>query len=210
MPVESLSADAPAQSFDFDIPAMPLGDALKRFGAVTRHPALFRSEILAGQRSSAVQGRYSPEAALLRLLAGTGLVPEQFHTAAGVAWALKEEGGSSTAPVPASLGDLSGYPSLVQARVWRALCGNARTRPGSYRSLLRFQIDAAGQVRRPRLLGSTGDALRDKAMIEVLRDVRVDDLPPPAPAQTLTLLIVPTRRDGVRCDDTADSGVPAP
>jgi hypothetical protein len=187
---------------DFDIPALPLGDALKRYAAVTRQPALFRSELLLGLTSSAVRGLFPPDAALGLLLEGTGLVAEKVRTGSGVTLALRPAAAPAAAPRAAGLGSLAGYPSLVQAQVWEALCDDTRTRPGAYRSLLRFEVDAAGQVRRPRLLGPTGDAARDVAMLEVLQAVHLAHAPPPELPQPLTLLILPTdSRGGTRCRD---------
>ncbi len=187
-------------ALDFDIPALALGDALRRYAAVTRQPALFRSEILAELTSTPVRGLYTPDTALRLLLDGTGLVAEKVRTGSAVTLALRPAPAPATAPRAAGLGNLAGYPSLVQARVWEALCGNARTRPGTYRSLLRFEVDEAGQLRRPRLLGLTGDAARDAEMLEVLQSVHLAHAPPPDMAQPLTLLILPRdSRGGTRC-----------
>lgn len=200
--------DTPALPLEFDIPALPLGDALKRYAALTRQPALFRSELLQELTSSAVRGLHTPDAALRLLLDGTGLVAEKVRTGSGVALSLKAADAAPAAPRAAGLGSLAGYPSLVQAQVWQALCDDARTRPGSYRSLLRLEVDAAGQVRRPRLLGSTGDAERDAAMLQVLQGVQLAQSPPPDLPQPLTLLVLPTdarggtrggTRAGMRC-----------
>ncbi|MGJ7543790.1 secretin and TonB N-terminal domain-containing protein [Variovorax sp. LT1R16] len=196
------SATASAPLFDFDLPAQPLIEALQRYGTLTRQPALFRSEIVNGRTSAAVSGRYSTEAALRLLLAGTGLVAEKFDHGAGGAFILKA---STDAPTDASrvanLGRLSGYPGRVQTRVWRALCDNPRTVPGEYRSLLRFQVDAAGQIQRPRLIGSTGDAGRDAAVLDVLRHVRMDSTPPSDLEQPVTMLLLPYDvHFDMRCD----------
>lgn len=205
-PPVDLAPQAADQPLDFDIPAQPLGDALKRYAALTRQPALFRSEILGELTSSAVRGLYSPDAALRLLLDGTGLVAEKVHTGSGVTLSLKAAGAAATAPRASGLGSLDGYPGLVQAQVWEALCDNARTRPGTYRSLLRFEVDATGQLRRPRLLGSTGDPARDAAMVEILQRVHLAQSPPPDLPQPLTLLVLPTdSRGGTRCRGAAAS-----
>ena len=198
--------EAADQALEFDIPALALGDALKRYAAVTRQPALFRSEILAGRTSSAVRGLYSPDAALRLLLDGTGLAAEKVRTGSGVTLSLKAVDASATAPRAASLGSLAGYPGLVQAQVLQALCDSALTRPGAYRSLFRFEVDAAGRVRRPRLLGSTGDAARDAAMLEILQHVHLAHAPPADLPQPLTLLVLPTdSRNGTRCSGATGS-----
>ena len=203
------ASDTDEQLFDFDIPAQPLGEALKRYGAVSRQPVLFPSDILADLTSSAVQGRYTRNASLNLLLAGTGLVVERIHTKAGVALALKAGGASESVPRAASLGSMAGYPGLIQARIWEVLCGNTKTRPGKYRSLLRLQVDASGRLQRVRLLGSTGDASRDAAMLEMLQHVRLEQSPPPDMPQPLTLLILPTEANGgSSCRSAMSNGMP--
>lgn len=188
------------EQLDFDIPVQPLIAALQHYGSVARKPALYRSEMVSGQVSSPVQGRYAPEDALRLLLKGTGLEAEKFDHGPGSAFVLKP---ASSAPIlrAAGLGRLTGYPSRVQARVWQALCANPNTRPGEYRSLLRFQVDAAGRVERPRLIGTTGDARRDAAVLATLQGVRMDGAPPPDFPQPVTMLLLP-HSDGLalRCD----------
>jgi hypothetical protein len=205
-----MAVDPPAEPhLVFDIPALPLADALKRYGAMTREPALFRSEMLVGLRSRAVRGRLTPQAALRLLLEGTGLEAEKVHTAAGMALALKVAGVPGAAPPAAQPVDVAGYPGLIQARVWAALCEDSRTRPGAYRSLLRFGVDAAGRIERPRLLGSTGNATRDVAMVQVLQRVRLASSPPADMPQPVTLLIVPFDADGgAQCPAAASPGAP--
>ncbi|WP_148092427.1 TonB family protein [Variovorax sp. KBW07] len=182
--------------FGFDIPAQPLSAALNHYASITERAALFRSEVVAGRTSSAVRGRYTPEAALAMLLEGTGLVAERTRTGPVEAFALKviEQSAPSTPAAWASAGD---YPGLVQARLWQALCsGGVRTAPGRYRALLRFRVDAVGGVQRVQLLGSTGDAGRDTAMLEALGHVRMDAPPPTGMPQPMTMLILPSERDG--------------
>ena len=58
----------------FQIPAQPLGPALTSFADSAGLKLLFPSQLVAGRQSRGVSGNYSPEQALNRLLAGTGLV----------------------------------------------------------------------------------------------------------------------------------------
>jgi iron complex outermembrane receptor protein len=67
-------AQAPAAvSATIDIPAQALSSALIAFSRQTRIEIFVPSSLAAGKRSAAVSGTHSPEAALQRLLAGTGL-----------------------------------------------------------------------------------------------------------------------------------------
>lgn len=62
---------APAQSYE--IAAQDLGAALDGFAAVSGREVIAPSGVIAGKRGNAVRGAMSPEEALTRLLAGTGL-----------------------------------------------------------------------------------------------------------------------------------------
>ncbi|MBO9357620.1 TonB family protein [Bordetella petrii] len=194
-----------AARFDFDITAQPLAEALRRYASLTRLPTLFRSDLVKGRTSAPVRGRYSAEAALRELLDGTGLAAEKSNAGPRAGFVLTV---APSAVMPRTgLGDLAGYPSQIQGRVWDALCADARTAPGAYRSLLRFQVDATGRLQRPRLLSSTGDGRRDEALLAALRRVRLGGPPPPGLAQPVTMLIVP-REDGGAQGPRCGEGAP--
>ncbi|MGJ7610274.1 MULTISPECIES: TonB family protein [unclassified Variovorax] len=183
------------QFLSFDIPAQPLATALNHYASITERAALFRSEVVVGRMSSAVRGRYTPEAALAMLLEGTGVVAERTRTGPVEAFALKVLGQPEPS-MPAAWASAGDYPGLVQARLWQALCGGIRTAPGRYRALLRFRVDPVGGIHRVQLLGSTGDTDRDSAMLEALGHVRMDAPPPPGMLQPMTMLILPSERSG--------------
>ena len=71
------TARAQTAETEFDIPAQRLADALRAYSEATGRDVIAASQLLEGRRSSAVRGRLSPDAALTRLLAGTGLVAER-------------------------------------------------------------------------------------------------------------------------------------
>lgn len=176
---------------DFDIPAQPLLAALNRYASLTSRPALVSSEAVAGRTSAAIRGRYPPETALRMLLEGTGLAAERIRSGPADAFVLKPAR-IVAAPLEAALARAGDYPGLVQARLWDALCADARTRPGNYRALLRFGVDGVGQVRQVQLLGSTGNAQRDAALRTRLEQVRMGDPPPPGMPQPLTMIVMPS------------------
>lgn len=190
------------RQFDFDIPAQPLESALYQYGEVSRQPALFDASMIAGRTSSAVRGRYAAGVALHHLLEGSGLAAEKLHSEHGETFVLKDAGNAgaaarATLPGPSSKGS---YPGLIQARIWQALCADPRTAPGNYSSLFRFQVDAAGRIRSPQLLGTTGDTHRDMLLLATLRRVQIDYSPPSAVAQQpLTMMLLPIDRDEQRC-----------
>ncbi|MHA7686004.1 TonB family protein [Cupriavidus sp. PET2-C1] len=198
----SPAAHPPGQLLDFDIPAQPLAAALNRYASLSGWPILFHGRMVAGRTSSAVQGRYRPEAALQRLLDGTGLAPEKVSGGPADAYVLKESDAQAiVARAAAPAVDLD-YGGRIQAHIWQALCADARTVPGTYRSLLRFRVDTSGRVHAVRMFSSTGDGRRDAAVLETLRRVRMDRSPPPGMAQPLTMLVLPLdQAGGPRCVD---------
>lgn len=199
------TAAARAESFDFDIPAQRLSGALDRFADISHQSVLYRDEWVDGRTSSAVHGRYSALAALHLLLAGTGLAADDVRAGASsmppaqsVASDLSgvARGAFVLTPDPATAlaapaGLARGYDALVQARVWQTLCEDTRTAPGTYRALLRVQVDASGTLRQARLLASTGDTRRDAAMTTLLTGLPIGATPPTDLAQPLTLMILP-------------------
>lgn len=188
-----------APSFEFDLPAQPLALALDRFADLTGRAALFSSTLVAGRTSSAVRGHLAPLAALQALLQGTGLEAEEVSAGRVAALVLKPAGPSSPAPVAASRAGQENYDSLIQARVWEALCAAPLTAQGGYRSLLRFRIDAAGRVQRAQLLGGSGDARRDLLLVEALERVRIGRAPPPQMPQPVIMLILPEQGGTPAC-----------
>lgn len=202
-PRVTLSSSNPAEpQFDFDLPAQPLASALNRFADVSGRAALFSSTLVAGRTASPVQGRLAPREALQRLLEGTGLAMEEVGAGRVNAFVLKPLGAQAQAAANARA-RLERYDGMVQARVWDALCADARTAQGDYRSLLRFRVDAAGRVHRAQLLGSTGDTRRDAVLVATLERVRIDRPPPPDMKQPLAMLILPAQAGGPSCEDAA-------
>jgi hypothetical protein len=202
-PVNAVSdehTEAAAELFRFDIAAKPLGLALQDYAALTRYPALYRSEMVAERISNPVRGRYSAAHALQLMLTGTGLVVEDFRSGNARGFILK------SAPEPQAEPGVAAYLNWLQTRIWLALCGHQASAPGAYRVLLRFRIDDAGRLREPRLLTSSGQETRDRIMLANLQTLQLNLLPPPSMPQPLTLLIVASQdRLSTQCE--ADSGV---
>ncbi|KAF1044731.1 MAG: Ferric-pseudobactin BN7/BN8 receptor [Herbaspirillum frisingense] len=186
--------------FDFDIPALSLSDALDRYTVITGRPTLYPSKLVEGRTASAVQGRYDIGAGLRLLLQGTGLGAEEVRDGVTELFVLKPAAAGAASSFASSLSQTAtiaappsfdSYDALVQARVRDAFCASEATAPGSYRALLRFDIDDAGTVRRPRLMSGTGDARRDALLTAALDRLEIGRTPPPGLAQPFTLLILP-------------------
>ena len=108
----------------FDIPALPLAEALQRFTASTGHSGLYDSGLVAGRRSRGVAGHYTAESALRLMLGDSGLQarygsPDTFTLAAVAA----------AAPGPAeTLAARQRYYGKLQAAMRALLCGDPDVR----------------------------------------------------------------------------------
>ncbi|WP_411881433.1 secretin and TonB N-terminal domain-containing protein [Polaromonas sp. YR568] len=199
--VPALTADDPAaaaasahgDSFDFDLPAQPLSSALERYAVITDRSVLFSDALVAGRMSSPVKGRHAPEAALAALLAGTGLAAENPGGRLQNSFVLKQASAAAAAQADGP-GLERSYDGLVQMRVWEALCADRRTAPGNYRASLRLTVDPGGRLAAPALIGSTGDAGRDQAVLAALDRLQMDHSPPAGLRQPLVLVILPRGR----------------
>jgi iron complex outermembrane recepter protein len=70
-------ADSLHRSFSFDIAPEPLAQALRTYGQVSGQAIIFTDDLVEGMTSPPLKGLYTPEAALARLLKGTGLTTER-------------------------------------------------------------------------------------------------------------------------------------
>ncbi|GAB2916024.1 TonB-dependent outer membrane receptor VreA [Paraburkholderia jirisanensis] len=192
----------------FALPAQPLAAALQALGSMTDLSVLAGSNVLDGRVSAPLDGDFSPREALQRLLDGTGLQASFISENSAVLLPAATPPAAAPAPVTAPEGtgldaappiagavvagnDYQSYAAMIQVRLAEALCRSAQTRPGSYRLLLQFHIDARGAVVAPQLLESTGTAARDAAISGALRGLVLDAAPPPALQQPVTILLRP-------------------
>lgn len=67
------TAYAQEASYQIDIPAQGMGDALRALGKATKQNIVFNGSLVKGKRSAAVRGRMSASDALAQMLAGSGL-----------------------------------------------------------------------------------------------------------------------------------------
>lgn len=180
----------------FDIGPQPLSSAVRAFSDVTGQALLVDERLLAGRMSPGARGEFTPEDALRRLLAGTGLreryTSDKAFTLMPSADANRDVTGVASTMPSADNADtvVASYGAALQMAVEAALCRTPLTRPGEYRLALQVWVDSSGELHRLRLLGSTGRAERDNAVESALSGLRVDP-PPPGLAQPLTLLLLP-------------------
>ncbi|GLZ24004.1 TonB-dependent outer membrane receptor [Stutzerimonas stutzeri] len=198
------SARSPGQGelIEFDIPALALPQALDVYSEVTGVAVLVDQELIVGRRSAAVSGRFSARTGLSLLLSGTGLMAvftrEDAFTLRRAEVSRPVEG--SPQPLEDTRRVGGSYAGEVQAALEEALCRSRTTRPGNYRIAFQLWIGPQGRVEHSHLLGSSGDARRDAALIELLRELRVPQAPPSSLPQPITILVLPEREgSGVHC-----------
>jgi TonB family protein len=192
----SVSA-ATTHVYRFNIASQPLAAALDQYGTTSGRPVFFDAAVVAGRVSTAIQGDFSPEAALRSLLDGTGLTAEFAEMGGTGAFALKTLNSPSAIASPetnasaASVARLNPYNGAVQARIRDAFCQIPLIEPSDYQTAVSFNIDPAGRVTDVHLLHSTGDRDRDAAVQVTLQHIQLDQPPPPDLAQPFYMVILP-------------------
>jgi secretin/TonB-like protein len=197
------SVRAADRRFVFDLPAQQLASALETFSAVTGVVVLYDGNLAVGRTSVEVKGELSSDAALQRLLKGSGLAAR--YTADEAIVIVPDAPQPAVARSPTAIaraalanrgGDEQSYFSLLQAGIGRALCSTERTRPGDYRVAMKFWIGPVGEVMHPVLLGSTNDADRDAAILDAVAAASIGEPPPAGLAQPFTFVVLP-RSSGI-------------
>ncbi|WP_313054850.1 secretin and TonB N-terminal domain-containing protein [Pseudomonas lopnurensis] len=202
-PFSATNPPGQGELIEFDIPALALPQALDVYSEVTGVAVLVDQELTMGRRSAAVSGRFSARTGLSLLLSGTGLMAvftreDAFTLRRAEVSRLVERDG----PLPAvdNRQVSGGYAGVVQAALEDALCRSQATRPGNYRIAFQLWIGPQGRVEHSHLLGSTGEARRDAALIELLRALRIRQAPPSSLPQPITILVLPEGEgSGVHC-----------
>lgn len=163
----------------FNIPSLPLEDALYAFGAATGIEVYADGAALAGKRSTAVSGELVPDRALRELLLGTGLDARTIGPRA-----------ITLTPRQDDTAIYRQYSAILQKAALHQLCSEGGTDLGSYRIASAIWLDPDGRVRRLQLLSSTGDPARDRMLHDRLMGVRAGDIPPMLP-QPVVMVILP-------------------
>jgi TonB family protein len=197
VPVRSAVAQATTGKWvDFDIPAQSLAGALNAYGSATHVQLFVDAALTSGRRSAALHGVFTPEAGLLGLIAGTGLtalpIGDEGFTLVPLHEGQSKGGDEQSQPSLTPLARrFAEYSAELQRDLTIRLCQHEETRPGGYRTLVRFWINSAGSVTQAELLTSTGDGARDAKLLSVLRSLTVEGSPPPDLPQPVTLLLAP-------------------
>ncbi|MCK9917684.1 STN domain-containing protein [Microbacteriaceae bacterium K1510] len=186
--VAAQDAAAPEdRQIDYDIPVQSLTSALSTFAATSGMQVLYETSLASGRMSTAIKGRFAPEAALRVLLEGTGLVGRRTDIdAITIAPDARERPVNTAAVAPDAR-----FLGALQAGILRALCAANETRPGSYRLAFQIWMSPSGIIERSALLGATGAEQRDDALAKALQGVSTGAIPPYGLTQPITMVVVP-------------------
>lgn len=177
----------------FNIPSEPLSDALDAYSALTGIEVFSANGLLAGKTSTAVEGHYTPTAALSRLMKKTGLLPRYIDGHSFTLMPTSQGGVPQSDSVPGDPGNFRAYAALLQLALNQALCaagGGGMT--GTQRLIIEMWVNASGTIQHPVLLEGTGDAGRDTALLGLIDGVDVGVPPPVNLPQPATILIIPS------------------
>ncbi|MEH0196567.1 STN domain-containing protein [Caulobacter sp. CCNWLY153] len=187
--------------------------ALEAYAAVSGLQILYDRPPDSGLRSPGAKGRLTPQEALAKLLAGSGL-EARFSAGGDVLLAPLGAGGPPAAvgpepakgplleldtleveatPIVASQAAVPPtwplYGGVVQQAVRSALRADRRTALGDYSTVLRLWIAPSGRIVQTAPAISTGDADRDALLGQVLKNLLLPAPPPEGMPQPVTIRV---------------------
>jgi hypothetical protein len=198
MPPQAVAQEA-ASPARFDMPALPLAEALARFGRRAGFHLNYDERLAEGRRSSPVRGAASANEALDQLLAGTGLAARFTRRDAFtlVPWSaearpdLRLDDLVVTAPVigEAKGVDYAWYGSLLLQECFRKLRLQSDLKGRKYELQLYVWLDPDGGVTRLETVGPSDQAETRQIIEDALTGLRLASLPPQAMPQPILLRI---------------------
>jgi hypothetical protein len=196
----------PTEILAFSISAQPLASAIQAFSQASGVEVFYESSIVAGRKSSGIDGQYSREAALKALLGRADLTIRFTRPNAVVlsdpnarvghpsrrtnSFDLSLDAIRVTAGVErGGERQLREFGNTVQNEVETVLRKNNRIRSGNYRIRVKLWIDPSRTIRRAELAQSTGDRERDTAITDVLKGFVISQVPPPNTPQPIRVIV---------------------
>ncbi|MBO9357609.1 hypothetical protein GG851_26745 [Bordetella petrii] len=179
-------------AFDFNMPRLPLGEALTRYGEITGRSVLYETDQATGKFSSPVDGRRSPDAAIAALLAGTGLEAHASagHTITVAPIASRHDRDRPSAATAAHMRQRQWiYDGYLQNAVFQSLCTRPDLQADRRRIVLRFSVNAQRRLEGLRVRVAEQPELEPK-LRKVLMTLAVDP-PPPGVEQPVLMMIEP-------------------
>jgi hypothetical protein len=178
-------AQASAETHVFDLPALPLEQALRRYGEITGLSIFFDTEQVRGKRSPSVRGRYARTEGLSRLLKGTQMRAQSVSSGVVTVVPLEAE---APAPDRGNVLALS-YDGYLQQSILHVLCAQPGLQADRLRIALRFSINKDRRVEDLRVRVQARPEL-EPVVRQALSQARLR--PPPAGlAQPMILLVSP-------------------
>jgi hypothetical protein len=193
----------------FHIPALPLIDALQIYSRQTGVQVMFETVSAAGYQSEPVDGDFTPEAALRKLLADTDL-KIRYSRSSAVTLAPASAPSPDDPPSnllasvdmvleplhvngardPVDRDRLGEYIVTLQSDIQKSLNKVSRTRRGEYRVAVKVWVASSSRiVERAELDGSTGDQDRDSTIAEALRGMTLSQQAPPNTPRPIRFMI---------------------
>lgn len=180
--------------FAFDIPSLPLEEAIAAFGAASGYQVLYETALTIGLWSHQVKGTYTADTALRRLLAGSNLRSDYIEDHAFTLM-------RAELPTARTIADFRDYLGVVQSSLMAALCQRGETRPGAYNVVMQFSIGRTGRIENPLLLNSSGVESRDNTLQAVLSRLIFDRGPPADMPQPVTMVLKSDGRGARECQE---------
>lgn len=135
-------ADPHAARYDFDIPALPLYEALQRFSQLTGHSVLVESSLLEGKLGAPLQGRYAVRDGLTALLAGSGLSARIVRRS----FVLSAAAEPPASPPPVDPDAIRRYETQLRQKLAQALCAAPAIEMGRHRMALQLWVGQDARI----------------------------------------------------------------
>ena len=193
------SAELPEQQYD--ISPQPLDAALARYAQISHVDIIYDDTLAEGRRSASVQGSFTPQQALARLLSGTGLSSRFTRSSAALIFAAQSDpadgqASDSTGPVltlhtmqvraapiigsaPRALFDT--YARGVLSIIDRELRPSAIADRRLYRASIRLWVGQDGKVLRAEFDQQSGHLQGDVEVLTGITGLQFDRPPPDMP-----------------------------
>jgi hypothetical protein len=199
----------------FDIPAQPLATAIAAYARTAEVGVAFDANDMADRRSSAVTGRATPQAAIGRMLEGTGLTARFTARDSVIIVASRAPGvvarsdghmasdGRMTIDLDAAVvtarrtigrpdpGPLFAYARRAQVQLQDIFTRDPAFRDADFRFRVAVALDDGGRVSAATLLGSSGAPERDRLVVPRILGHNMGT-PPAGLLQPLTFEIIGT------------------
>jgi hypothetical protein len=197
----------PGAELHFDIPSQPLASALQAYSAVTHLELFYESGLMRGRKSSPLQGSFSKDVALRRLLEGSGVSAASFEPGTITVLPAAPAKEQDLAAVKSKAAAYNPYFARIQAGLRTAFCGVPALQTDTAELLVRLWIAPSGTVARADILSPTGSDERDRAYAAALANLAIGGPPPRDMPQPVTLMVLPrTSQAAAECAQPGGMG----